>query len=159
VAVLNGLLALLELLALAVLPCLLTLVLTADEALIARVRSVVAFFDRCRRRCFPPRPAPSPAEPQVAPAGPPIEQLAADLRRLHRQRTSVATRSPVWFAAVQRAYDERLSLACRELGIAEHLDELTGLDLDIERVRIEGMLAEAGLWLPSEPADRRQDQR
>jgi len=41
------------------------------------------------------------ATPETGPVGPPIEQVAADLRRLGRQRTGVATRSPIWFAAVQ----------------------------------------------------------
>jgi hypothetical protein len=81
------------------------------------------------------------------PAGPPIEQIAADLRRLGRQRVGIAMRSPVWFTAVQRAYDERLRLACRELCIEEHLDRLDGMDLEIERVRAEGELESAGLVL------------
>jgi hypothetical protein len=87
--------------------------------------------------------------PDAKPAGPPIEQIAADLRRLGRQRIGVATRSPVWFAAVQRAYDDRLSLACLELEIPQHLGELTGIDQEIERVRIEGELAAAGIGLVS----------
>jgi len=82
-----------------------------------------------------------------APVGPPIEQIAADLRRLGRQRLGVATRSTVWFTAVQRAYDDRLRMACRSLAIEQHLDELRGVDLEIERVRVEGELAGAGLML------------
>jgi hypothetical protein len=90
----------------------------------------------------------------VGPVGPPIERLAADLRRLAGQRLGLATRSPVWFAAVQRAYDDRLAIACRELEIPQHLSELTGVDQDIERVRIEGMLNEAGLAFHDAGADR-----
>jgi hypothetical protein len=81
------------------------------------------------------------------PAGPPFEQVVADLRRLARQRAQVAPRSPVWFAAVHRAYDDRLQVACRELEIPEHLHELDGIDLEIERLRVEGLLQAAGLPL------------
>jgi hypothetical protein len=90
----------------------------------------------------------------VGPVGPPIERLAADLRRLAGQRVDLATRSPVWFSAVQRAYDDRLVVACRELEIRQHLGELSGVDLDIERVRVEGMLNEAGLAFHDAGADR-----
>jgi hypothetical protein len=81
------------------------------------------------------------------PTSPPIQQVAADLRRLNRQRLSIAMRSRVWFQAVQHAYDDRLGVACRQLGIEQHLDELTGMDLDLERLRVEGLLEEAGLAL------------
>jgi hypothetical protein len=93
------------------------------------------------------------------PAGPPIEQVAADLRRLGRQRLGIATRSPVWFAAVQRAYDDRLQVACRELGIEEHIADVAGVDLDIERVRVEGALQAAGMRLGDSEAGHQQDRR
>ncbi|GAA4693549.1 hypothetical protein [Phytohabitans rumicis] len=82
---------------------------------------------------------------------PTIQQIAADLRRLDRQRLGVATQSRVWYAAVQLAYDDRLRLASRCLGVDEHLAQLDGVDLEIERVRVEGELEAAGLTL------RRQD--
>ena len=75
----------------------------------------------------------------------PIELVAADLRRLGRQRLGIAMRSQVWFTAVHRAYDDRLCVACGQLGIEQHLGELTGIDLDLERVRVEGLLLAAGL--------------
>ena len=78
---------------------------------------------------------------------PTIEQIAADLRRLGRLRLSVATTSPVWHAAVLRAYDDRLRQACRYLAVTEHLDGLGGMDLEIERVRVEGELVANGLVL------------
>lgn len=79
---------------------------------------------------------------------PPIEQLAVDLRRLHRQRRAGPTReSQRWLAGVQRAYDLRLCLACEYLGVPEHLERLEGLDRDIERVRVEHQLEAAGLAL------------
>ncbi|WP_432980851.1 hypothetical protein [Dactylosporangium sp. CA-233914] len=83
--------------------------------------------------------------PQVA--GPPIEQVAGDLRRLNRLRESVAMRSRVWFVAVQEAYDEGLHTACVQLGVEEHLDGLAGVDLELERLRVEGELQRAGLVL------------
>ncbi|HET8659833.1 MAG TPA: hypothetical protein VFM55_12640 [Micromonosporaceae bacterium] len=139
------------LLALASLPCVVAMSIVHADELLERVGGLA---QRCLRRCRallvdyrvlhervvePPVPA--------TPAGPPIEQIAADLRRLGRQRTGIATRSPVWFAAVQRAYEERLVQACRSLGVVQHLDELTGLDREIERVRVEGELQAAGLVL------------
>ncbi|GAA1505127.1 hypothetical protein GCM10009827_018160 [Dactylosporangium maewongense] len=87
------------------------------------------------------------AESPPAPAGPPIEQLAGDLRRLNRLRMGVATRSPVWFNAVQRAYDEALRVACGQLGVDQYLGEVSGVDLEVERLRVEGELQRAGLAL------------
>jgi hypothetical protein len=98
------------------------------------------------------------AEPSE-PADPPIERIAADLRRLARQRLDIANRSQVWYAAVQRAYDDRLTVACRELLVEEHLAELSGVDLEIERVRVEGALQQAGLSVGHTGLERRQDQR
>jgi hypothetical protein len=86
----------------------------------------------------------------VEPHPPPIEQLAFDLRRLGRQRRAGPTReSHRWLAEVQRAYDLRLRLACRYLGVTEHLEGLVGIDRDIERIRIEHQLEAAGLALRS----------
>ncbi|MDG4790338.1 hypothetical protein O7626_31210 [Micromonospora sp. WMMD1102] len=87
---------------------------------------------------------------------PAIERIAADLRRLGDQRLSIAGRSRVWQAAVLEAYDDRLRLASRCLGVAEHLGALDGIDLEIERVRVEGELQAAGLVLPSPQAGPRQ---
>jgi hypothetical protein len=99
------------------------------------------------------------AEEPVEPADPPIERVAADLRRLGRQRLDIATRSPVWYSAVQRAYDDRLRIASRELGVEHHLDDVSGIDLEIERVRVEGSLQAAGMVVPLSDAEWRQDQR
>ena len=83
-------------------------------------------------------------------AMPCIEQIAADLRRLDRQRRSGPTTcSELWLTDVVRAYDERLRLASRCLGVAEHLDGLEGVDRDLERVRVETELESAGLSLRS----------
>jgi hypothetical protein len=101
----------------------------------------------------------TPSSIPTKPAGPPIEQVAADLRRLGQQRLGIATRSPVWFAAVQRAYDDRLQVACRELEVEEHLAELEGVDLEIERVRVEGALQAAGMALGGSEAGQQRDLR
>ncbi|MER7279917.1 hypothetical protein ABT369_36315 [Dactylosporangium sp. NPDC000244] len=87
--------------------------------------------------------------------GPPIEQVAGDLRRLNRLRESVAMRSRVWFVAVQEAYDEGLHVACAQLDVEEHLDELSGIDLEVERLRVEGELQRAGLVLRNASAQSR----
>jgi hypothetical protein len=87
--------------------------------------------------------------------GPPIEQVAGDLRRLNRLRESVATRSRVWFVAVQEAYDEGLHVACAQLGVEEHLAEVAGIDLELERLRVEGELQRAGLVLRNAGAQQR----
>jgi hypothetical protein len=87
---------------------------------------------------------------------PPIEQIAGDLRRLGRHRLGLANRNTVWHEAVLQAYDDRLRLACGCLGIQQHLTELDGLDLEIERVRVEGELRAAGLFFGTTEAERRQ---
>jgi hypothetical protein len=188
VAVVHGAIVVLAVLALPFMPCLLILIVRADDLLEAsgrtwrrRRREVRERRDarrllraaglcparpwhRLRRRRQPesaagtvePGAAGKPAEPLPTgrPVGPPIERLAADLRRLAGQRLGLATRSPVWFSAVQRAYDDRLCVACEELEIEQHLAELSDVDLDIERVRVEGMLQAAGLSFRDAEADR-----
>jgi hypothetical protein len=99
----------------------------------------------------------APGVERSEPSCAPIEQIAADLRRLGRQRVGIATRSHVWFTAVQRAYDDRLQVACGQLGIAEYLGTLTGIDLDLERVRVEGLLQAAGLMFRDDNAPHRPD--
>jgi hypothetical protein len=160
-------------LALLTLPCWLVLIASADVAVERLERLISRRIRRHRRRRLPGQSwrdrrrfarldraisratASEPSEP----SDPPIERVAADLRRLNRQRVDIAHRSPVWYAAVQRAYDDRLTVACRELHVEEHLAELAGIDLEIERVRIEGSLQEAGLAVGSAPLGRRQDLR
>jgi hypothetical protein len=147
------------LLVLLCLPCIVAVVLCADEtadraAWVRRRRRETRALRRLDRSLRPDGPVPTPrAEACLT-----IEQLAADLRRLDRQRHSgVTTESAAWLAAVLRAYDERLRLASRCLGIAEHLALLNGMDREIERVRVEGELQAAGLALRSvahRPPDR-----
>jgi hypothetical protein len=163
VAVLHALEVTLVLLAMVCLPCIVAVLITAD----ALIRAARRRARRARRHWAEQRLAVRAGiargltwgliHPRVVPVGPPIEQLAADLRRLSRQRADLATRSPVWFTAVSTAYDSRLSVACQELEITEHLHELAGLDREIERVRVEGLLLAAGLRLHG-GAHRPQDQ-
>ncbi|MEV7228886.1 MULTISPECIES: hypothetical protein [Polymorphospora] len=89
----------------------------------------------------------------------PIEQLAADLRRLAVQRRYLGSESLLWRSAFAQAYDDRLRMASQSLGIAQHLDELAGFDLDIERIRVEGELAAAGLMLPAATTWQRREPR
>ncbi|MEV4661214.1 hypothetical protein AB0J85_04625 [Micromonospora echinofusca] len=89
----------------------------------------------------------------------PLEELAADLRRLRGQGVASDGRQPVWHGTILRAYDDRLRLACRALGLTEHLRELEGVDLELERVRVEGLLHAAGLTLPAARAGHRQRHR
>jgi len=77
---------------------------------------------------------------------PPIEQIAAELRRLNRQRCGGVTHeSQLWLAAVMTAYDRWLWAACRRLDVAESMAGLDGDDRHVERVRIEDELEAAGL--------------
>jgi hypothetical protein len=141
------------------LPCIVAVIICADDL---RGRATWTRGPRGHRRALrrldrrldtaDPVPAPRAAR------GPSIEQIAADLRRLDRQRHGgIATESTAWLAAVLRAYDDRLRLASRCLGVAEHLEMLDGVDREIERVRVEGKLQAAGLSLRSvahRPPDR-----
>jgi hypothetical protein len=152
VAVLRALFILAAVSALATLPCLITLLLSVGRPRWRRSRASekndTTLSRRDRRRlarldkCFGSEPAPQLATDTV-----PIEKVAADLRRLRRQRAGIAQRSPVWRAAIDDAYDDRLCLACERLGITEHLAQLTGVDREIERVRLEGELQAAGIAL------------
>jgi hypothetical protein len=158
VGVTHGVVLALALVALVILPCAVALVICADGAA-SRLRR--RLHDRRERRTL--RRLDRMLGRQSIPIAalderqqPSIQQIAADLRRLDRQRLGIATRSEVWHAAVQLAYDDRLRLASRCLGVCEHLDQLDGVDLEIERVRVEGELEAAGLTLrPAAP--RHQD--
>ena len=87
--------------------------------------------------------------------GAPLEQLAADLRRL---RTVVRTdehRSAAQQLGDRLAYDQVLMQACSMLGIEHELaDNTVGLERDIERIRIEAELERAGVMV----TDRRYGQ-
>lgn len=86
------------------------------------------------------------ADVAETPVRPPIERIAADLRRLSRRLTETQ-RWGMRFAAAQKAYDHHLIQACISLGVDQHLAEVTGVDHEIERVRVEGELQQLGLEL------------
>lgn len=147
-AIVHGVVLALALAALVLLPCAVALFICVDNPA-ARVRRHLR--ERRDRRALH-RLDRTLGEQSISLAAldqhqPSIQQIAADLRRLDHQRLGVATRSKVWHAAVLLAYDDRLRLASRCLGVPEHLDQLDGVDREIERVRVEGELEAAGLTL------------
>lgn len=159
----------LALLALLCLPAIVALIIYADE-LLDRLAWSVGERREARRqrrtinrldRAIGPRTWARDSELTALEreARPSIEQIAANLRRLGGQRLGLATRSVVWQTAVLRAYDDQLRMASRCLGVTEHLDQLDGVDLEIERVRVEGELQSAGLLLPTARRERRREQR
>lgn len=80
-------------------------------------------------------------------ASPPIERIAADLRRVHRILTGYGPGTPmVRRAGALRAYDCLLMQACRAVDVPHRLDQVpTGTPLEIERLRVEQSLMSAGL--------------
>jgi hypothetical protein len=135
--------------ALLCLPCAVAIVLRADQIALRRIRArrgpaEIRQWQRVDRALSGPEPVEAPA------GGPPpcIEQITAELRRLDRQRRrGPTTESTVWLAAVLFAYDEWLRLACRSLGVVEHLQPLEGLDREAERLRLEMELQANGVPL------------
>ncbi|WP_439378426.1 hypothetical protein [Amycolatopsis lexingtonensis] len=85
-----------------------------------------------------------------APSGPPIERVAADLRRVHRLLVDYPSGTPAARRfGTRQAYDELLTQACRQVGVAHRLAELPeGMDREIERLRVEQSLRERGLAVP-----------
>jgi hypothetical protein len=150
--------------ALMCLPAIVAMIVFADDfAQRAMVAGRARLAARRQRRALSelereigPVPRDLPADD---PKRPTIEQIAADLDRLGRQRMDVANRSAIWQTAVTKAYDERLKLACGCLGVEQHLAGLAGVDLEIERVRVEGELQGAGLKLPTAGSEHRREQR
>ena len=87
------------------------------------------------------------AVPQPIPVHRPIEQVAADLRRLARQLDSVPAGSPhVRRTGLQAAYDDVLAEAAAQFTVPHTLTTLPlGFARDVERLRVETALADAGL--------------
>lgn len=73
----------------------------------------------------------------------PIEDIAAELRRLSTSLDRAG--SVVRRESVIAMRDRALREAAAALGETEHLGDLDGLDLEIERVRVIGVLQRAGL--------------
>jgi hypothetical protein len=84
--------------------------------------------------------------------GVPIEQLAADLRRLRAILGTDVHRSAAHQMGNRLAYDRLLMEVCQMLEIEHDLEsESIGFERDIERIRVEAELERAGLIL----SDRR----
>ena len=141
------------LLTLLTLPCVLVLVVSADEVAVRRRALRRPFtsrraLHRLNRKIHQP-----PCRQSIAESRqwvPTVEQIAAELRRLDRQRRGGPTReSEAWSAAVAVAYDKWLMAACRCLEVPEQLGTLDGDDREIERLRVEGALQATGLVLRS----------
>lgn len=80
--------------------------------------------------------------------GVPIEQLAADLRRLRAAVSHDQRRSAAHQLGNRLAYDRVLIQVCGMLDIEHDLDrELAGLEQDIERLRVEAELERAGIFV------------
>jgi hypothetical protein len=96
-----------------------------------------------------------PADAEAAPhlRGRPVEQLAADLRRLRVAVTTDQRRSATHQLANRVAYDQLLMQACQMLNVPHELGKNTaGPERDIERIRLEAELERAGIVLS--PAGR-----
>ena len=138
--------------ALLCLPCAVAVLICADDLAVRRAWTRRGRADRIALRHLDRELCGAGSVPAQAGAVP-IEQVAADLRRLGLQRHSgPTTASERWAEAVLLAYDERLKLACRYLAVDHHLATVDGLDRDLERVRVEGELQAAGLEMrPAQP--------
>ena len=87
--------------------------------------------------------------------GVPLEQLAADLRRLRSLLGQDAHRSAAHQMGNRLAYDRLMIQICEMLQIEHELDrESMGVERDIERFRVEAELERAGVVL----SDRRYGQ-
>jgi hypothetical protein len=84
------------------------------------------------------------------PAGPPIEQLTADLHRLHRTLAEYPPGTPnLRRRATRDAYDALLTQACAAVDVPQRLVELPdGMERELERLRVEEALRRAGLTIP-----------
>jgi hypothetical protein len=137
------------LLALLCLPCAVAVLVGGDQVAVRRAwvrqaRANAPVLRQLDRRLSGEMILPPPRLPVC------IEQIAADLRRLDKQRQVGPTMcSELWQAAIVRAYDERLHLASECLGVTERLRELEGAARDSERLRVEIELESAGLSLRS----------
>ena len=80
----------------------------------------------------------------------PIEQLAADLRRVHRLLVQTPDGTPmVRRIATRDAYDQLLRQACEAVEVSHELDTLPeGMERNMERLRVEEALRSAGLTIP-----------
>ena len=119
---------------------LVTLMLGVTVGGVLYQHGIATFFRRLTHRVLPP---PEP------PAGPPIERIARDVRRLRAEVLAPTPGIPMARRiGVARAYDDLLVDACRALDVPDTLSGLaTGTERDAERLRVEHRLDAAGLRL------------
>lgn len=106
----------------------------APSALFWAVLNVPRFVRRLRR-------------PALVSEHPPIECVAADLRRVRRVLSCFPPGTPaIKRIGARQAYDELLMQACAALEVEHRLHTLPeGVDRDIERMRLEECLRNHGL--------------
>ncbi len=82
--------------------------------------------------------------------GPSIEQVSADLRRVHRVLAGFEAGTPaVRRRGARQAYDALLAQACQAVEVEHRLHLLPeGMDRELERLRVEESLRSAGLAIP-----------
>lgn len=111
--------------------------------------SMVASAARLSTRALSIRAWRGSARGGPQPDHPPIQRVAADLRRLHRQLESLPPgASYVRSIGVAHAYDQMLSVACAQLEVPTRILELPdGKPRMLERIRLEFLLGESGLHI------------
>jgi hypothetical protein len=89
-----------------------------------------------------------PAPP--VPEHPPIQELAADLRRVHRLLAQFRPGTPMARrVGARQAYDALLVEACDAVDVEQRLDQMPeGIAREVERLRLEVSLRSAGLAIP-----------
>ena len=129
------------------LPCAVAVAVRADRSVLRRAWLRRARHDRPALRGLDRSLRAGSASPRAPRGEPTLQQVQAELRRLAAQRHGGPTGgSEKWTEAVDRAYDRWLQLACRHLAVTAHLPVPgDALDQDLERLRVEAKLADAGL--------------
>jgi len=111
--------------------------------MIANAVEIMEFGIRCGRTSGLVKATPP------APAGMPIERIAADLRRIRVEARTQSTGMPMARRrAIVAAYDDALLDACRALDVPTELDRISNdLERESERLRTEAELERAGVDL------------
>jgi hypothetical protein len=119
-------------------------------AIVGGVVGSVALMGWLARLVFGSARLPLPHRATPAPVGRPIEQVAADLRRLGAQLARVPAGAPMARRrGLQAAYDDVLVEAAALLEVPHALDTVPpGRSREVERLRLQTALAEAGLAVP-----------
>lgn len=124
--------------------------LALATALLVAVLTVVFYGSELRKALLSlARRAGLVAAPPERPLGPPLDRIAADLRRLRSEVTHPEAGRPMTRrTALIAAYDDALADACRAVGTPDTLTGLPpGTDRDAERLRVEYLLEEQGIPL------------